>query len=91
MRKTPKASRSYNGIGNDKRERGTVKTHTIKILGIGRSNMEVIQTQRNSLTGKADGGRSESIISGRSSIVYSTPLIKYRETEGIKVFNYFNS
>ena len=33
-----------------------------KILGIGLSSMEVTQTQRNSLTDYADGGRSETII-----------------------------
>lgn len=57
-----RASRSYNGVGNNKRECGTVKTHTIKILGIGLSSMEVAQTQRNLLTDKADEGRSETII-----------------------------
>ncbi len=36
--------------GNGERECGTAKAHTIKILGIGLSRMEVPQTQRNSLT-----------------------------------------
>lgn len=57
-----RASRSYNGVGNDKRECGTNKVHTIKILGIGLSSMEVAQTQRNLLTDNADEGRSETII-----------------------------
>ena len=48
--------------GNGERECGTAKAHTIKILGIGLSRMEVPQTQRNSLTDKDDGGRSETII-----------------------------
>ena len=38
--------------GNGGRECGTAKAHTIKILGIGLSRMEVPQTQRNSLTDK---------------------------------------
>lgn len=57
-----RASRSYNGTGNSKRECGIAKAHTIKILGIGLSSMEVTQTQRNSLTYNDDGGRSETII-----------------------------
>lgn len=56
-----RASRSYNGTGNGKRECGTAKAHTIKILGIRLSNMEVIQTHRATLTCKDDGGRSETI------------------------------
>lgn len=79
------ASRSYNVVGNDKRERGTAKAHTIKILGIGLSSMEVTQTQRNSLPDNADGERSETIILYRlysPNRLYSTEL-KYCESNGI--------
>ena len=72
-------------IGNDERECGTAKAHTIKILWIGRPGMEVSQTQQNSLTGNADGGCSTTTMSIRfilNCIVYSPN--KYRETEGIK-------
>ena len=48
--------------GNGGRECGIAKAHTIKILGIGLSSMEVTQTQRNSLTNNNDGERSETII-----------------------------
>jgi hypothetical protein len=46
---TLRASRSYNVTGNGGRECGTAKAHTIRILGIGLSGMEVAQTHRNSL------------------------------------------
>lgn len=79
------ASRSYNVVGNDKRECGIAKAHTIRILGIGLSSMEVTQTQRNSLTDNADGGRSETIILHRlysPNRLYETEL-KYCESNGI--------
>lgn len=50
--------------------------------------MQVTQTQRNTLTDKADGGRSESIISTHL-LRLCTPLpIKYCESKGIKDLGY---
>ena len=48
--------------------------------------MQVTQTQRNFLTGNADEGRSESIISTHKKyeIVYSTPFLNITNSEGIK-------
>lgn len=47
--------------------------------------MQVPQTQRNSLTDYADGGRSESIISDLQGIVYSTPFINIGKPRVLRI------
>ena len=53
--------------------------------------MEVTQTQRNPLTGSADGGRSETIILHR---LYSPNRLlaelKYYESNGVKILEWLS-